>query len=137
MYRVAMSCMQGDTGEKWGYFNGTSLEKIWGWSRRYGHGKMPDVVLYYPEKNWLFLAEVGDEPRPSGRKAVMMNLPVLFKGCKGGFGLCHSIPDTGRNGTLSERTSPGKRRCGVAEAPDLTSSILTAPGSWGHMIIKS
>jgi hypothetical protein len=45
----------GDTGEKWGYFDkellaglGVSVDS---------HGKMPDVVLYYPEKKWLLLVE--------------------------------------------------------------------------------
>jgi hypothetical protein len=45
----------GDTGEKWGYFNKTLLAEL-GISVD-SHGKMPDVVLYYPEKNWLLLVE--------------------------------------------------------------------------------
>lgn len=45
----------GDTGSKWGYFDAPLLA-------RFGieldpHGKMPDVVLHYPEKNWLLLVE--------------------------------------------------------------------------------
>ena len=45
----------GDTGEKWGYFDEGLLKKL-------GvvidsHGKMPDVVLYYPEREWLLLVE--------------------------------------------------------------------------------
>jgi len=45
----------GDTGEKWGYFDKELLAKL-------GlvvdsHGKMPDVVLYYGERNWLLLVE--------------------------------------------------------------------------------
>jgi len=45
----------GDTGEKWGYFDEELLKKL-------GvvvdsHGKMPDVVFYYPEKGWLLLVE--------------------------------------------------------------------------------
>jgi hypothetical protein len=45
----------GDTGDKWGYFDKDLLAKL-------GvtvdlHGKMPDVVLYYSEKNWLLLIE--------------------------------------------------------------------------------
>ncbi|MEI7827882.1 MAG: BsuBI/PstI family type II restriction endonuclease, partial [Euryarchaeota archaeon] len=43
----------GDTGEKWGYFDDKLLAKL-------GvvvdsHGKMPDVVIYYPKRNWLLL----------------------------------------------------------------------------------
>ena len=45
----------GDTGEKWGYFDAVLLAKL-GVSVD-AHGKMPDVVLYYPERNWLLLIE--------------------------------------------------------------------------------
>jgi hypothetical protein len=45
----------GDTGEKWGYFDAVLLSKL-GVSVD-AHGKMPDVVLYYPERNWLLLIE--------------------------------------------------------------------------------
>jgi hypothetical protein len=45
----------GDPGDKWGYFDapllvtlGVTIES---------HGKMPDVILHYPEKNWLVLVE--------------------------------------------------------------------------------
>jgi len=45
----------GDTGEKWGYFDASLLAKL---GVEVGsHGKMPDVVLHYPERNWLILAE--------------------------------------------------------------------------------
>jgi hypothetical protein len=45
----------GDTGDKWGYFDEALLAKL-------GvtvdpHGKMPDVVLFFPERNWLLLIE--------------------------------------------------------------------------------
>lgn len=45
----------GDTGEKWGYFDEPLLKSL-------GvivdsHGKMPDVVVYCPKREWLFLAE--------------------------------------------------------------------------------
>lgn len=45
----------GDTGEKWGYFDEELLSEL-GVSVD-SHGKMPDVVFYYPEKNWLLLVE--------------------------------------------------------------------------------
>lgn len=45
----------GDTGEKWGYFDKAKLAKL-GVSVD-SHGKMPDVVLYYPERDWLLLVE--------------------------------------------------------------------------------
>jgi hypothetical protein len=45
----------GDTGAKWGYFNQTLLDELG--VTMDSHGKMPDVILHYPEKNWLLLIE--------------------------------------------------------------------------------
>jgi hypothetical protein len=45
----------GDTGEKWGYFDRRRLSQLG--VEVEAHGKMPDVVLYYPDRNWLILAE--------------------------------------------------------------------------------
>lgn len=45
----------GDTGEKWGYFNNTLLADLG--VRVNAHGKMPDVILHFTEKNWLLLVE--------------------------------------------------------------------------------
>ncbi|HEY3840109.1 MAG TPA: BsuBI/PstI family type II restriction endonuclease [Bryobacteraceae bacterium] len=45
----------GDTGEKWGYFDAVLLAKLG--VNVDAHGKMPDVVLHYPERNWLLLIE--------------------------------------------------------------------------------
>ena len=45
----------GDTGAKWGYFDAVLLSKLG--VNVDAHGKMPDVVLYYPERNWLLLIE--------------------------------------------------------------------------------
>lgn len=45
----------GDTGDKWGYFDKKLLTKLG--VAVDGHGKMPDVVLYYPEREWLLLVE--------------------------------------------------------------------------------
>ena len=45
----------GDTEKKWGYFD---EERLKGLNIDVGsHGKMPDVVLHYTEKNWLLLVE--------------------------------------------------------------------------------
>jgi BsuBI/PstI restriction endonuclease domain/BsuBI/PstI restriction endonuclease HTH domain len=45
----------GDTGDKWGYFDAVLLAKLG--VNVDAHGKMPDVVLHYPERNWLLLIE--------------------------------------------------------------------------------
>ena len=64
----------GDTGTKWGLFAKEQLAKM-------GviidaHGKMPDVVLYYPEKQWLVLIEcvTSHGPVDSKRHAELANL---------------------------------------------------------------
>jgi hypothetical protein len=45
----------GDTGDKWGYFDAVLLAKL-GVSVD-AHGKMPDVALFCPNRNWLLLVE--------------------------------------------------------------------------------
>jgi hypothetical protein len=45
----------GDTGDKWGYFDSETLQQLG--VAIDSHGKMPDVVIYLPEKNWLLLIE--------------------------------------------------------------------------------
>ncbi len=45
----------GDTGDKWGYFDGELLAQL-GVTIN-SHGKMPDVALYFVERNWLILIE--------------------------------------------------------------------------------
>ena len=45
----------GDTGDKWGYFDAPLLAELG--VNVEAHGKMPDVVLHYTEKNWLLLVE--------------------------------------------------------------------------------
>jgi hypothetical protein len=45
----------GDTGEKWGYFDAVLLAKLG--VEVDSHGKMPDVVLHFPERDWLLLIE--------------------------------------------------------------------------------
>jgi len=45
----------GDTQDKWSYFDAALLAAL---GVHVGaHGKMPDVVLHYTEKNWLLLVE--------------------------------------------------------------------------------
>lgn len=45
----------GDTGDKWGYFDAALLAELN--VAVDAHGKMPDVVLHFPAKNWLLLVE--------------------------------------------------------------------------------
>lgn len=66
----------GDTGEKWGYFDEDLLTKLG--VKVDSHGKMPDVVLYYPEKNWLLLIESVTSHGPVDGKRHE-ELSALFK----------------------------------------------------------
>jgi hypothetical protein len=45
----------GDTGDKWGYFDEKLMASLG--VTVDNHGKMPDVVVYYPDRKWLILAE--------------------------------------------------------------------------------
>jgi hypothetical protein len=56
----------GDTDGKRGYFDAVSLARL-GVSVG-AHGKLPDVVMYYPERNRLFLIESVTSHGPINRE---------------------------------------------------------------------
>jgi hypothetical protein len=56
----------GDTGNKWGYFDAVLLAKLG--VHVDAHGKMPDVVLSDPGRNWLVLVESVTSHGPVGGK---------------------------------------------------------------------
>ena len=56
----------GDTGNKWGYCNEEALKDILGGIDP--HGKMPDVVIYHNEKDWLLLIEAVTSHGPVDSK---------------------------------------------------------------------
>lgn len=72
----------GDTGDKWGYFDTDLLKQLC--VEVDSHGKMPDVVLYHGEKNWLILAEAVTSHGPVDGKR-RMELADLFKDCTAGL----------------------------------------------------
>lgn len=80
----------GDTGEKWGYFDAVLLTKL-GVSVD-AHGKMPDVVLYYPEKNWLVLVESVTSHGPVDGKRHA-ELSRLFAGSLAGLVYVTAFPN--------------------------------------------
>ncbi len=80
----------GDTGEKWGYFDAALLESI-GVSAT-NHGKMPDVVLFFPEKNWLILIEAVTSHGPVDGKRHD-ELSRLFAQSKAGLVFVSAFPD--------------------------------------------
>ena len=80
----------GDTGEKWGYVNETLLAELG--IRVDSHGKMPDVVLYYTEKNWLLLVESVTSHGPVDGKRHD-ELAALFAKSKAGLVYVTAFPD--------------------------------------------
>jgi len=80
----------GDTGDKTGYFDMERLSSL-------GvdvdiHGKMPDVVLYFPEKNWLLLVESVTSHGPVDAKRHE-ELTNLFSGAKAGLVYVTAFPN--------------------------------------------
>lgn len=72
----------GDTGEKMLYFDTDALGKL-------GvivdvHGKMPDVVIYHAEKDWLLLVEAVTSHGPVDAKR-RAELAKLFEGARPGL----------------------------------------------------
>lgn len=67
----------GDTGDKWGYFNEPLLANLG--VKVDSHGKMPDVVLHFTQKNWLLLVESVTSHGPVDGKRHA-ELAKLFSG---------------------------------------------------------
>ncbi|MCL6097626.1 MAG: N-6 DNA methylase [Bacteroidetes bacterium] len=73
----------GDTGSKWAYFDEKALDKLGVKIKDY-HGKMPDVIVYYKERNWLVLIEAVISHGPIDPKRKI-ELETLFKTSKIGL----------------------------------------------------
>jgi BsuBI/PstI restriction endonuclease domain/BsuBI/PstI restriction endonuclease HTH domain len=80
----------GDTGDKWGYFDMPLLIEL-GVSVN-SHGKMPDVVLHYTDKNWLLLVESVTSHGPVDGKRHD-ELAKLFAGAKAGLVYVTAFPN--------------------------------------------
>ena len=80
----------GDTGEKWGYFDEELLTSLG--VTVHSHGKMPDAVIYYPERKWLILAEAVTSHGPVDAKRHE-ELLDLFKGSNAGLVFVSAFPD--------------------------------------------
>jgi hypothetical protein len=99
----------GDTGEKWGYFDALSLAKL---SVEVDpHGKMPDVVMYDPERNWLLLIESVYQSRPSGRQTPCRACAAIRQS-EGGAGICDSFSQSGYDEPLPRRYRMGNGSMG-------------------------
>ncbi len=80
----------GDTGEKWGYFDQDLFASLG--LKVDDHGKMPDVILYYPDRSWLILAEAVTSHGPVDAKRHR-ELDRLFKSSKAGLVFVSAFPD--------------------------------------------
>jgi hypothetical protein len=79
----------GDTGAKWGQFDKGLLSTLGVTVDE--HGKMPDVVLYYPEKSWLILVEAVTSHGPVDGKRHE-ELAKLFERSKAGLVYVTAFP---------------------------------------------
>lgn len=79
----------GDTGDKWGYFDAVTLKNLN--VEVDSHGKMPDVVLYWPENNWLFLVEAVTSHGPVNPKRHA-ELTRLFESSTAGLVFVTAFP---------------------------------------------
>lgn len=90
----------GDTGAKVGYFQVDRLAELGVTVDQ--HGKMPDVVLYFTDKDWLLLIESVTSHGPVDAKRHN-ELAALFKDAKPGLVYVTAFPDRGIMGRyLSE-----------------------------------
>jgi hypothetical protein len=80
----------GDTGEKWGYFDAPLLDELG--VKVEAHGKMPDVVLYFPERKWLLLVESVTSHGPVDGKRHA-ELAKLFAGSRVGLVYVTAFPN--------------------------------------------
>ena len=80
----------GDTGDKWGYYDAPLLAKL-GVDIN-SHGKMPDVVLFCPKRNWLILIESVTSHGPIDGKRHS-ELSSLFADSKAGLVYVTAFPN--------------------------------------------
>jgi hypothetical protein len=81
----------GDTGKKWGYFDEAALKTL-GVTNIDTQGKMPDVILHYPKRDWLLLVESVTSHGPVDGKRHD-ELTKLFKKSKPGLVFVTAFPD--------------------------------------------
>ena len=80
----------GDTGDKIGYLDDKKLNEIGIEIDK--HGKMPDVILYYSQKNWLLLIESVTSHGPVDAKRHN-ELSKLFNKSNAGLVYVTAFPD--------------------------------------------
>lgn len=81
----------GDTGNKYGFFDIALLKSLN--IQLDSHGKLPDVVIYNQDNNWLFLIESVTTHGPIDHKRYN-ELTALFKDCVAGLVFVSAFPDS-------------------------------------------
>lgn len=79
----------GDADNKWAIFDEGTLASLE--VEIDSHGKMPDVVVYLPEKNWLVLIEAASSHGPVDHKRYR-ELNELFRGSTAGLVFISALP---------------------------------------------
>lgn len=103
----------GDTGDKWGYFDAALLSELG--VEVDSHGKMPDVVLHYTDKNWLLLVEAVTSHGPVDGKRHD-ELARLFAESKAGLVYVTAFPSRAVMGRYLSEIA-WETEVWVAEAP--------------------
>lgn len=80
----------GDTGSKMGHFDEELLASLGVTIDQ--HGKMPDAIIYYEDKNWLVLAEAVTSHGPVDAKRHE-ELETLFGEAESGLVFVSAFPD--------------------------------------------
>ena len=80
----------GDTGDKYGFFDEVLFSSLG--VQLDNHGKMPDVVIYLRDKNWLLLIESITSHGPVDSKRHG-ELAALFKKCTAGLVYVSAFPN--------------------------------------------
>lgn len=80
----------GDTGDKFGYFDKPLLSSLG--VELDDHGKLPDVIIYLRERNWLLLIESVTSHGPVESKR-QIELARVFEGCTAGLVYVSAFPD--------------------------------------------
>jgi hypothetical protein len=81
----------GDTGDKHGFFDIDLFESLG--VQLDNHGKLPDIVIYNQDKNWLFLIESVTTHGPIDHKRYG-ELTTLFSSCTAGLVFVSAFPDS-------------------------------------------
>jgi len=118
----------GDAGEKWAVFREAELAALGIHVDK--HGKMPDLVVYMLDKNWLLLLEAASSHGPvdAGRH---QELATLFAGTTAGLVYVSFSPHAPSCVNISPK-SPGKPKFGAPKTQPI-SSISTANAFSGLM----